>query len=319
MSAYAHDIVRALLAVVIASVAAYKGHRRGSLTHDGAIAAFIVGATSLSCSWRFGLTLLLFYFSGTRLTKWRQEEKRRLDRSDIADSAGDSNGTSTQAPHGRNSSQVLATTIPAVLAAVMFRSVCGTDCSFGCVARASSLDICRSLIVFYLCFFAGSAGDTWASEIGTANRFEWDTPRLVLPPFRRVPRGTNGGITIVGTIASALGGAFIGLVFYLSNLHCLLSDGIACLDGASVGDLLRHMSLGTIAGFLGSLTDSLLGAVFQASDYDLDAKCVVRVKAGGRYPASVTRISGVDVLSNEAVNLISVTLVSTLLALSVKL
>ena len=33
--------------------------------------------------------------------------------------------------------------------------------------------------------------------------------RLIIPPFKRVPRGTNGGVSLVGFVAAALAGAWI--------------------------------------------------------------------------------------------------------------
>ena len=35
--------------------------------------------------------------------------------------------------------------------------------------------------------------------------------RLIIPPFKKVPRGTNGGVSLVGFIAAALAGAWIAV------------------------------------------------------------------------------------------------------------
>ncbi len=48
-------------ALAIASIMAYRGLKRKSLTRSGAIAAFLVGFLSLSCGPRGGAMLLLFY------------------------------------------------------------------------------------------------------------------------------------------------------------------------------------------------------------------------------------------------------------------
>ena len=62
------------------------------------------------------------------------------------------------------------------------------------------------------------AGDTWASQIGPVTRFAFDGksgPLLITQPWRHVPKGTNGGVSLTGLIASFAGGAVVGLAFYL--------------------------------------------------------------------------------------------------------
>ena len=62
------------------------------------------------------------------------------------------------------------------------------------------------------------AGDTWASELGTVTSFAFDAksaPILITQPWRHVPKGTNGGVSLMGLVASFAGGAVVGLAFYL--------------------------------------------------------------------------------------------------------
>lgn len=70
------------------------------------------------------------------------------------------------------------------------------------------------LIATYLCHYACCCGDTWASELGSLSKA---APRLIIPPFRSVPTGTNGGVSTLGFLASGLGGALIGCIYGLSN------------------------------------------------------------------------------------------------------
>ncbi len=64
-------------------------------------------------------------------------------------------------------------------------------------------------------------GDTFASEIGILSK---STPRLVTT-WRKVPPGTNGGMTLLGTLASACGGALIGAALGFE----LFLEGGTCL------------------------------------------------------------------------------------------
>ncbi|WP_376789852.1 DUF92 domain-containing protein [Thermoflexus sp.] len=96
--------------------------------------------------------------------------------------------------------------------------------------------------------FAGSmaavTADTWATEVGLlCGRSPWDIWR-----GKRVPPGTSGAITREGTIAGGLGALGIGL----------LAVGLSPVGG-SLG---LALPVG-LAGFLGMLLDSLLGATVQ--------------------------------------------------------
>jgi uncharacterized protein (TIGR00297 family) len=86
---------------------------------------------------------------------------------------------------------------------------------------------------------AAAAADTWASEIGRHSR----TPPRLITNRTRVPAGTDGGMTLLGTAGGIAGAVFIaGLSFVLGQ------RGVAAI---------------TIAGIVGMLMDSLLGATVQ--------------------------------------------------------
>ena len=91
---------------------------------------------------------------------------------------------------------------------------------------------------------AFATADTWASEVG-GHRIKGKT--WLLTNFQTVKPGTDGGISIIGTIASLLGAFFIGGLFWL------IEPEVTFLTFLLV----------SIAGFLGSFIDSWIGATFQ--------------------------------------------------------
>jgi uncharacterized membrane protein len=125
----------------------------------------------------------------------------------------------------------------------------------------------------------------------------------VTQPWRRVPVGTNGGMSLGGTIWSLVGGLLIGL----------LTVAMDTLSG--IGPPLRLVAVtttyGGLCGLLGSLLDSILGATLQTTYYDADAKLVYHEHDRDR-PLSAQLICGIPLLSNEQVNFVSVALSSVL-------
>jgi len=128
---------------------------------------------------------------------------------------------------------------------------------------------------------AAAAADTWATEIGA---FSPLPPRLVTS-WRRVTRGTSGGITALGTLGGVAGAT---LVAWLA--HALSPRGTApgVLTTAS-------------AGVAGMLADSLLGATLQGK-YECPA-CDARFERGNTVCHEPVRLTtGWRWLDNDAVN-----------------
>lgn len=191
-----------------------------------------------------------------------------------------------------------------------------------CLAFSASSPADLALLGF-VGFYACCCGDTWASEVGAVLG---GRPRLITT-LRHVPPGTNGAVSLVGLAASALGGAFVGLAFVLA--HALL-DGVLPLGPLAVWPLARAapkgaavalgeacprlqlwiVPIGAAAGLLGSLIDSLLGAVLQETRYDEERKVIV----GEHDRAKGKAIAGIPILSNNAVNFVSSALTAVLTA-----
>ena len=140
----------------------------------------------------------------------------------------------------------------------------------------------------WLAFAASLAAvnaDTWGTELGVLNPHP---PRMITNPGRVVEKGTSGGVSLVGTLAALAGAGLIG--------------GLAVL----VAPVPVSWTLGvwvSLAGLLGSLFDSLLGATVQAIYY-----CPSCDKETERHPlhtcgTPTTLKRGVEWLNNDIVNL----------------
>ena len=110
------------------------------------------------------------------------------------------------------------------------------------------------LFVAFVGAMATVNADTWATELGVLSK---TVPRLITNG-RMVAIGTSGGITPFGTFVALGGALLIGVLAFATRLE--------------IGDW-RLIPIGTLAGLVGSLFDSLLGATVQAIYYcDFDQK-----------------------------------------------
>ena len=99
------------------------------------------------------------------------------------------------------------------------------------------------LLIGFSASFAAKLADTFGSEIGK----RWGRTTLLITNLRPVPAGTEGAVSVEGTLASALGSLLMTLV--MAGLG-LLPSGAAFL-------------LVLLVGFVATLLESLLGAVGQ--------------------------------------------------------
>lgn len=98
---------------------------------------------------------------------------------------------------------------------------------------------------------ASANADTWASELGVLSRQQ----PVSIKSFKRVPRGTSGAISGLGTAASAAGSLLIALIG-------------GYLFGEGVGWILSVF----LFGVTGALLDTLFGAIFRE---DLNAYAAI--------------------------------------------
>jgi uncharacterized membrane protein len=130
---------------------------------------------------------------------------------------------------------------------------------------------------------AAAAADTWATEIGS---FSPTLPHSIATGAQ-VPTGRSGGITPLGTMGGILGAIAIA--------------GLAGVFAPSRSFGLPGAMLGAVAGIVGMLSDSLLGATLQGS-YKCPV-CDAVTEQGAPCHAPVQLSRGVPWLDNDAVNL----------------
>jgi uncharacterized membrane protein len=70
---------RVAVALAVAAGLSAHGLKKRSLSASGSAAAFVVGLVNMAVSFRFGMILILFYYSSSYLTKLKQERKQRLE------------------------------------------------------------------------------------------------------------------------------------------------------------------------------------------------------------------------------------------------
>jgi len=91
--------------------------------------------------------------------------------------------------------------------------------------------------------FAAKLADTFGSEIG--KRFGKDT--YLITSLKKVDRGTEGGVSLEGTLASFWGSIFMAFVMFR----------------LSIISTKYHFIVVAVSGFLATLSESIIGAKFQ--------------------------------------------------------
>ena len=136
------------------------------------------------------------------------------------------------------------------------------------------------LYIAFLASVASSTADTWATEIGIYSKI---TPRNCIS-FRKLKPGVSGGVTLFGTIGSLLGAGIISLsgqFFLQSSVQTLLV---------------------LLAGFTGSILDSIIGATVQA--IFVCNKCGGETEKSQHCGNPTMLESGNKMINNDMVNLL---------------
>lgn len=237
----------------LSAIIGLLAYRRGSLSGSGVVGALLTGTLHFGFGGpTWGLTLIAFFVTSTLLGTYRERDKEPV--------------AQQYAKGGRRDlAQTLANGGAGAMLAVVF-----------------FLHPAAWVFAAFVGALATVAGDTWATEIGVLARHP---PRLITTG-RVVPPGTSGGLTPLGTGATAAGGLFIGVV------ACVLA---AVFGGGWAAWWVPFVGL--VAGLAGGLTDSLLGATAQAQYRDAAGAITEQ--------ASAARVRGLPWMTNDAVNFLA--------------
>lgn len=226
-------ISQLLLGFIFAIIISLLAYKAKSLDKTGAIAATVEGTLIFGLGgWEWAILLLAFFISSSALSK--MFKKRKKDLKEKFDKG-----------NRRDAMQVLGNGGLAALFAALhffFPDTLWTWLGFSAALAAVN-------------------ADTWATELGVLNPSQ---PRIITNIKQKVEKGTSGGISIIGTLASLAGAALIAV------LSAIFTPS---------GSFLFIFILITIAGLFGALFDSFLGATVQAIYY-----CPTCEKETERYP-----------------------------------
>lgn len=209
-------------AAIVAFAFGYAAYRLRVADLSGLFSGALVGIITIVFAdvWWF-FVILVFMIVGSIATRYRFEYKSSLG-------AAESHGGV------RGYVNVFSNLLVGTAAAVLF----GLAGQVGFPPQAM-------FTALFVGSLATAAGDTVAGEIGMTT-----SAPVLITTGEIVPRGTNGGITLEGEIAAALGA--------LAVSAAAAAMGVATLP---------MLAVGTFAGFIGTNVDSLVGATLENGGY----------------------------------------------------
>jgi uncharacterized protein (TIGR00297 family) len=200
-------------AAIIALSFGYFAYRFRVADVSGLFSGALVGIILIVFSdVRWFLVMLVFLVIGSAATRYRYDAKAAAG---IAESHGGVRGYVN----------VFANGLVGVAAAVLYGLSGGSLLA----------------LALFLGSVATAAADTMGGEIGMTSH-----EPVLITTLEPVPKGTNGGITLLGEAASLCASAAIALSAFLLGIGTL-----------------RILLFVTLAGFAGSNVDSLVGALFE--------------------------------------------------------
>ncbi len=216
LTAVQHSAMLWLQALLINTVLIALAQRLPLLTRAGWVHAGILGTVLWGClGWTGWVAVVVYLALGSAVTKLGYEQKQERG---LAEARGGQ----------RSPANVWGSAATGAGLALLI---------------GAGLEPKLWLTLGFAASFAAKLADTFGSEIGK----RWgSTPRLITT-LRRVEPGTEGAISLEGTLASAAGSLVMSLVMWAL---VLVPSG-------------RLMLLVAVIGFVATLAESVLGAIAQ--------------------------------------------------------
>jgi uncharacterized protein (TIGR00297 family) len=254
MSPSAIDLIAYLFVVLALGAISLKVR---ALNFGGVVACIFVGyLILLGGGWYWFLIMLVFFIVSTEFTKFRYSYKERF-------------GVAQEKGGARGWPNVLANGGVAAIFSLM-------EFSFGGEIYA----------VAFLGAIASATADTLATEIGLLSKKE---PRLITDLRKKVPAGSSGGVTSIGTLAALLASLLISIT--------------AMILGIVDAPFIKILAIVTLGGIVGSIADSILGATIQRIGI---CESCGRITENLRHCNCPTRrLRGLSAIDNNVVNLLS--------------
>ncbi|BAU12818.1 hypothetical protein LEP3755_33490 [Leptolyngbya sp. NIES-3755] len=191
------------------------------LTPGGLANAWILGVLVWGCLGWQGYLLVMFYFLvGSGVTFIGKDQKEALG---IAEARSGARGA------GNVWGSALVGTVCAVLVFVL------TD-------QKIAIDLIPLLTLGFVASFCTKLSDTCGTEIGKA----YGQRTFLITTLKPVPRGTEGAVSLEGTIAGVIGSIAIAIVGWVLGLISPIGIGICA-----------------IAAFVATTIESLIGATIE--------------------------------------------------------
>jgi len=186
------------------------------MTKGGWISAGILGTILWGClSWQGWISVVIYLLFGSLVTKIGYKFKKEQG---IAEKRGGRRGP---------------------------ENVWGSAATGLFLAMMTKFNLDNEVLfkVGFAASFSAKLADTFGSEIG--KRFGKDT--YLITSLKKVKRGTEGGISLEGTLASVLGSIF--MTFIMLRLSIISTKS--------------HFIIVAVSGFLATISESIIGAKFQ--------------------------------------------------------
>ena len=206
------EITSLILALIISFAFGLTAYRMKAADRSGLFSGALMGLLIIvfsNVTWF--LLMLSFFILGTAFTKYKYEIKKREG---VAESRGGVRGFTN----------VFANGLVALCGAVLY-GIYG-DLAF---------------LALYVGSIAAATADTTASELGMLGK-----QPFLITTLQPVPKGTDGGVTIMGEVLAILAALIIGIVAFALRI------------GPP-----EIIPVAVIAGFVGTNVDSLVGATLE--------------------------------------------------------